>query len=102
MKNLFLTPSTPSLTSDVVLADTTDTVTGSVYANQPGTLHVEQSGDNVNWDVDDTVAVVASTINQKINFPILLPYVRIRFVATGAAATTLRIFARLTSSGVKP
>lgn len=101
MKALILTLTSTNLTSDVELTDTADTVTGSIFADQPGTLHVEQSGDGTNFDIDDAVAVTANT-GAKINVTILLPYVRLRWVATGAQATVFRVFARLASSGVKP
>lgn len=98
MKNLFIKVGT--LTSETVLTDTTDSVTGSIYASHAGALHVEQSGNGTDWDIDDTIAVSAIT-GTKINVPILLPYVRLRWVATSTAATTLRCFARLASTGVK-
>lgn len=87
-------------TSPSVLTDTMDSVTGSIYSSHAGALHVEQSGDNTNWDIDDTIAVSATT-GTKINVPILLPYVRIRWVPTSTPSTTLRCFARLASSGSK-
>lgn len=99
MKNLFIDVDT--LTSPSVLSDTMDSVTGSIYASHAGALHVEQSGDGTNWDIDDTIAVSATT-GTKINVAILLPYVRLRWVATSTTATTLRCFARLASAGVKP
>lgn len=98
MKILLIDATTTTSTS--VLTDTMDSITGSIYANQAGALHVEQSGDGTNWDIDDTIAVSAST-GTKINVPILLPYARLRWVPTGTPPTTLRCFARLASSGSK-
>lgn len=82
------------------LADTADSVTGSIFSNQAGTLYVEQSGDGTNWDIADSIAVTANT-GAKISIALLLPYVRLRFHPTGAAPTTLRVFANLASAGVK-
>lgn len=91
-------------TSATVLADTADSITGVIVSNQAGTLHVEQSGDGnlatPHWDVDDTIAITANTA-AKISLPLLLPYVRLRFVKTSTAPTTLRVFARLASAGVQ-
>lgn len=102
MKIILLSATTPSLTSPTVLSDTTDRITGSVFADQAGALHVQQSGDNVNWDIDDTIVVAASTSSIKIDLPVLLPYVRLTYVPTGSAPTVLRVFARLASAGVTP
>lgn len=101
MRIFLLDAASANLTSNLVLTDTADSITGSVFANQAGALHVKQSGDGVNWDVDDTIAVTAST-GTKIAVDILLPYAQLVFVPTGTAPTVLRVFARLSSAGVKP
>ena len=76
-----------------------DYITGSVFADQNGTLTIEQSGDGTNWDAKDTIAVTAST-GTKIDVKILLPYVRIKFVNTaGSDQTAFRLFTRVTSAG---
>jgi hypothetical protein len=65
-------------------------LTGHVFADQAGTLYVEQSGGGTNWDRLDTIAVTANT-PAKINVDILSRYIRVTLVNGATAQTTLRL-----------
>jgi hypothetical protein len=70
----------------------TGRIVGSVFADQAGTLYVEQSGDGVDWrDVVDSFSVVA---NQGIGFSVekVVPYARVRYVNGATAQTEFRLF----------
>lgn len=67
-------------------------VSGSVFSDQPGTIYIEQSGDQINADISANYAVTASTGKGFVE-QILLPYVRLRFTNTGGSAQTVfRLF----------
>lgn len=57
-----------------------------VFADQPGTLYIEQSRDNTTWRVIKQVSVSANTVVTD-ETPIYLRYVRVRYV-NGATAQT--------------
>jgi hypothetical protein len=80
-----------SWTSPVDSSDITGRIVGSVFANQPGTLHIEQSPDNVNWDVVDSFPVTAS---QGFGFSVekVLPYARVRYVNGTVNQTVFRLY----------
>lgn len=77
-----------------------DRITGAVFSNVGGTLHVEQSGDGTNWDVDDTVAVAAG-VGTKFTLELVLPYVRLRYVNGATAQTSFRLYSRYSSAGAR-
>lgn len=85
-----------TFTSRWVLADAMYVnVTGSAFADQAGTIVVQQSGDGINADVSNSTPVVAST-GVSFNVPIVLPYIRLQMVNTsGVAQTALRVFSRM-------
>lgn len=85
-------------TSQSKNTDRYDTITGAIFSSHAGTLHVEQSIDGTNWDIDDTVAVTAST-GTKVNIAMLCPFVRLRFVATATQPTTFRLSTKLSAAG---
>ena len=66
-------------------------ITGTVFADVAGTLYVEQSPDNTNWDVVDSWSVSAGA---GLGFSVELVgrYVRIRFTNGATAQTTFRCF----------
>lgn len=47
-------------TSDVDRVGLAQYITGTVYADQAGTLYVEQSTDGSNWDVSDSYIIAAA------------------------------------------
>lgn len=67
-----------------------DTVQGTVKADTNGTLHVEQSPDGTNWDLDTTTAVTGGT-GTSFNVTLVAPYWRLRYQNTGAAQASFRI-----------
>lgn len=75
-----------------------DNITGAVFADQAGTLFVEQSGDGTNWDISKTYAVTAST-GAPFSEPLYLPWVRLRYLNGASAQTTFRLFSRFGSAG---
>lgn len=84
--------------STVMIAGREDFVVGMVFADQAGTLHIEQSMDNTNWDIDTTYAVVAST-GKGFKEEIFAPYVRVRYVNGATPQTSFRITTRFSSAG---
>jgi hypothetical protein len=69
----------------------TGRVVGTVFADQPGTLYVEQSPNNVNWDVVDGFSV---SVNVGLGFSVekVCPYVRVRYVNGATAQTVFRLY----------
>jgi hypothetical protein len=66
-------------------------ICGSVYADQPGTLYVEQSPDGTNWDVVDSYSVSAG-VGLKFSVEKVLPYARVRYVNGATAQTVFRLY----------
>ncbi len=75
-----------------------DWVVGMVFADQAGTLFIEQSMNNTHWDISAQYAVSAND-GKGFKEEIFAPYVRVRFVNGGVAQTAFRLTARLSSSG---
>lgn len=75
-----------------------DTITGSVYSDQTGTIYIEQSGDGTNWDVSTSYSVTAGD-GKGFAEDVLLPNVRVRYVNGGTAQGVFRLYARMTSAG---
>ncbi len=63
---------------------------GSVYADQAGTLYIEQSQDGANWDISQSIAVTAST-PAGFTYEVLAPKCRMRYVNGAAAQGTFRL-----------
>jgi hypothetical protein len=69
-------------------------ITGSVTADVAGTLYVEQSPDNANWDVSDPIVVAAgATLGYCVE--VVCPYLRIRYVNDANPQTTFRLYSFL-------
>ncbi len=69
-------------------------VTVLAFADQAGTLDVDQSGDGTNWDYTTTVAVSASTgVAESVE--LVASYVRIRYVNGATIQGTFRLFTLL-------
>lgn len=79
--------------------NTDDSLTGSVFADQAGTLYIEQSADGTNWDVSTSYAIVAST-GRGFQEVILLPIIRVRYTNGATPQTTFRLYARMSASGL--
>lgn len=65
-----------------------------VYADQPGTLYLEQSRDGTNWRVTATVAVTAGT-PAEIEDLIVHQYQRVRYVNGATAQTAFELYSAL-------
>lgn len=85
-------------TSPVRFRDRHDTVAGTVFSDQAGTLNVEQSPDGTHWDFDETVTVTAST-GASFSKTLVAPYWRLRYVNGSAAQGTFRIQATTQAGG---
>jgi hypothetical protein len=87
-------------TSEGHNVDRLDNISGIVYADQAGTLSVQQSADGgANWDLNKDISVTANT---GVGFSEVLvgSNVRLKFTnTTDTDQTTLRISARGTSAG---
>ncbi len=59
------------------------------YADQAGTAYIEQSLDNSNWDLTESVVVSAST-GTKLKKEAVARYVRAKYVNGGSAQSTFR------------
>lgn len=83
-----------SYTSDGEDATSYDRITGTVFADQAGTLYIEQSPDGTNWD-DSTSVSVSASAGQSFSVELVSYYVRIRYVNGGTAQGTFRLSAYL-------
>ncbi len=63
----------------------------SVFADQAGTLYIEQSPNNTNWDVSESISVSAN-VGQAISREIIARYVRVRYVNGATAQTVFRLY----------
>ena len=64
---------------------------GSVFSDQAGTLYIEQSQDGNNWDISESVAVVANTA-AAFTYEVLAPYGRMRYVNGNVAQVVFRLY----------
>lgn len=79
--------------------DRAQKIVGSVFADQAGELLVQQSFDGENWDIQDKIAVSAST-GTKIEVTIIAPVWRLKFVnTTNTKQKKFRLYARSYESG---
>ncbi len=91
-------PANGTYTSGTIYTGRSDYIAGSAFSNQGGTLYVEQSMDDVNWDISKSFAIVGGT-GQGFSETINLPYARVRFVNGATAQGSFRIYSRLSSAG---
>lgn len=80
------------------VTDRADRITGSVFADQAGTLYIEQSFDGSHWDVSTSISVTANDGNG-FSEELVAPQVRVRYVNGGSAQGAFRLFSRYSSSG---
>lgn len=66
-------------------------IVGTVFADQAGTLLVEQSSDNANWDTSSSFAVTAST-GLGYSVEVVAPYWRLNYTNGATAQTTFRLY----------
>lgn len=95
-------PDASVISNYLLEAQEADRVTGSVFADQTGTLFIEQSPDGgQHWDVSQSIAVTAST-GQAFSVEIVLPWVRVRYVNGATPQTAFRLYAKMNSAGPRP
>ena len=63
----------------------------TVFADQAGTLYIEQSSDGANWDISESISVSANT-GQGISREVIGRYVRVRYVNGATAQTVFRLY----------
>lgn len=87
-----LTASGTYTTANALLVGGNARITGTVFADQAGTLNIDQSSDGTNWDYSTSVTVTAST---KTNFSVevVAPYARLRYVNGATIQTVFRLYA---------
>ncbi len=80
-----------SWTSAVDSTLNTGRITGSVFADQSGTIYIEQSPNNTNWDISDSFSVSA---NVGLGFSIekVAEHIRVRYVNGATAQTVFRLY----------
>lgn len=91
-------PANGTYASGTIYTGRSDYIVGSAFSNQGGTLYIEQSIDDINWDISKTFAIVGGA-GQGFSETIYLPYAKIRFVNGATAQGSFRIYARLSSAG---
>lgn len=108
----FVTTAAPLLanatwTSDVIEPRGADRITGSVFADQAGTLFIEQAGGHdygnpsaTNWDVSTNYPVGVGD-GKGFDEQILLPFVRIRYTNGATNQGAFRLRAQVQSAGGK-
>lgn len=74
-----------------------DRLTGILWADAAGTLHIEQSADGISWDLDTAIPAVIGT-GVAVSVEIVAPFVQARYVNGGGAAV-VRCAVRFTSAG---
>jgi len=80
-------------TGERKLTDSWNFLRGTVFSDQSGTLHVEQSADGVNWDTDSTTAVTGGTGAAWEVTPVA-GYWRLRYVNGATPQTVFRLSGR--------
>jgi hypothetical protein len=66
----------------------------TVYADQAGTLYVEQSPDGTNWDISESLSVSAG-VGASLEVVIKSRYVRVRYVNGATAQSVFRLARRV-------
>lgn len=73
-------------------------IVGTAIADEPGTLYVEQSQDNVNWDLISSLPVNVDLTNPRsagFQIDVLAPFGRVRYVNLATAQTVFRLTTHL-------
>lgn len=75
-----------------LLADVADTITGTCFSDQSGTIFVEQSFDQINWDYSVSIAYTGGT-GVGFSESIYAPNIRVRYVNGSTLQTAFRLYA---------
>ena len=87
-------------TSATLMAETYDTIIGTVFADQSGTLYIEQSTDGTHWDFSSANSITGGT-GEAILENIVAPYFRARYVNGATPQTAFRLEIKRSAAGVK-
>jgi hypothetical protein len=86
-------PAGQTFVSSVQFVQRATQIAGTVFADQAGTIFIEQSGDGVHFDISASYAIAASTGEGFVE-DVLAQYWRIRFTNTsGTGQTVFRLYA---------
>lgn len=101
----FLSTTTPLAGNGTVIlgpvqTDLADRITGIAWADVAGTVFIEQSINNTNFDLSTSIPVTANT-GVAISVELVAPYVRVRYVNGAGAQTAFRLSTRFTSAGAR-
>jgi hypothetical protein len=101
----FASTTTPLTANEIKVIDfdagREDNLVGSIFADQAGVLHIEQSMDGgANWDITRNVAVAAG-VPQVFSEAVVWPKMRLRYVNGGVAQGAFRLGARFSSTGYR-
>ena len=77
-------------TSDTLSLGSYDKIVGSVYADQTGTLDINQSFNGSDWDVQSSITVSASTPTG-FNVSVVAPYQQLVYTNGATAQTVFRL-----------
>lgn len=96
---MIITTSTPLTGNAEYVSDSTSVdpnqlrITGTVIADKAGTIYIEQSTDDDNWDVSTSYSI---SINNGKGFTeeIVADFWRVRYVNNSVAQGSFRLFAR--------
>jgi hypothetical protein len=70
-------------------------VRGFAYADQAGTLYIEESDNNVDWSILKTISVTANTLINSDWASLTKRYYRLRYVNGATAQTTFNLYQEL-------
>lgn len=79
-----------TFTSSSIDVSTFDSLTGTIYSDQSGTLTIQQSFDGTNWDLQYQFAY-SSTSSNAISVPVLAPNLRVVYTNGSVAQTAFRL-----------
>lgn len=89
-----LLPANGVFTSTTILTDICPYITGTVFADQVGTLYIEQSGDGITWDSSTSYAIPAGQ-GKGFKEDVVGSYLRIRYVNGAVPQGAFRLIPRL-------
>lgn len=87
-----------TVTIGPIITTNAQNVVGTIFADQSGTLAIQQSFDGEHWDIDQTFAISAS-MGQGFEVPALAPEARLVFTNGSINQTVMRLFARTSIQG---
>lgn len=78
-------------TSATFASDAFSICEGSVFTDKAGTLFIEQSNDDLNWDISSNYIIPVSD-GKGFTEDLLLPFTRVRYVNGGTPQTIFRLY----------